>query len=107
MKERKDRIDDAVLSVSCALEEGIIEGGGKPLWLASPMVGDFFRNSLKAPYNKIVQNGSEPDLYKKELFKMGIIDPYKVTRVALQNAISVAKVILSTKAVVVNDTIWR
>ncbi len=107
MKERKDRIDDAVLAVSCALEEGIIEGAGKPLWLLSATAGSAFKDCLKAPYDTIVKNGSNSKLYEKDLFKCGVIDPYKVTRVAIQNAISIAKVILSTEAVVINNRLWR
>lgn len=106
MKERKDRIDDAVLAVSCALEEGIIEGAGKALYLISPIMPAMFKECLTEPHSKIVDNGAKVDL-SDDLFEKGIIDPVKVTRVAIQNAISVSKVILSTKAVVVNNNRWN
>ena len=100
MKERKDRIDDAVLAVSCGLEEGIIEGGGKTLYNLSNEIDNYFNTCLLAPYNTINKR------YKLELNKdfieEGIIDPTKVTRIALQNAISVAKTILSTEAIVLH-----
>lgn len=105
MKERKDRVDDAVLAVSCALEEGIIEGGGKALQLVSSTINNNFTECLCMPKITIIENGAKID-YSKDFFKEGIIDPYKVTRVALQNAISVAKTILSTEAVIINNRLW-
>jgi chaperonin GroEL len=120
MRERKDRIDDAVLAVKSALAEGIVEGGGLAL--------------LKV-YNTLVnsEKGQEDELYRAmaevllspsfqiymnsdgkincevydDRFKKGIIDPLKVTRCALENAASVAKTILSTEAVVLNQALWN
>lgn len=112
MKERKDRIDDAVLAVGCALEEGIVEGGGVALMKTVATNKEEYTDietniyvSLNAPYFKIFENGSSWNA-KKNMFNENIIDPLKVTRVALENAVSVAKVILSTNTVVLNQYQW-
>jgi chaperonin GroEL len=108
MKERKDRIDDAVLAVSCALEEGIIQGAGKELsFIGELYINNKFQYCLHAPIDNIFKNGGDVKIVRNNLFKLGIVDPTKVTRVALQNAISIAKVILSTKAVVINNRLWN
>lgn len=110
MKERYDRYDDAVGAVACALEEGIVEGGGMALRNISnlksfkdilPEVEWQIYNSLYQPSN-IIFNGE----YKYNMFEQNIIDPLKVTRSALENAVSVAKVILSTEAIVLNESEW-
>lgn len=110
MKERKDRYDDAVLAVACALEEGIVEGGGVALKVISncmsfeqklPEVEWQIYNSLYAP-SRIINSGCTMDM-----FEQNIIDPLKVTRCALENAVSIAKVILSTEAVVLNVNEWN
>jgi chaperonin GroEL len=105
MKERKDRYDDAVLAVSCAIEEGIIQGGGKVLQLLSITTDNMFKSCLLTPKQTIIENGAVID-YTKDFIKEGIIDPVKVTRVAFKNAISIAKTILSVKAVVQNNQRW-
>jgi len=112
MKERKDRYDDAVLAVACALEEGIVEGAGVALFHA---VTDIEKNtsgiernilySLKMPMAVIGNNGAIVD-YSTSMFDQNIIDPLKVTRCALENAVSVAKTILSTACVVLNPSQW-
>lgn len=114
MKERKDRYDDAVLAVACALEEGIVEGGGVALKritlkykINSEGINHEIYKSLNAPILKIVENGSSIDTTKLNLFDQNIIDPLKVTRCALENAVSVAKTVLSTKAVVLNRDEWN
>ena len=112
VSERKDRYDDAVLAVSCALEEGIVSGGGTAL-------GKIYFNSLQI--NKLL-NTIEHKIYKS-LFKPyetifgetnqmhflhnNIVDPLKVTRCALLNAVSVAKTILSTDAIVLHESQWK
>jgi len=119
MKERKDRYDDAVLAVACALEEGIVSGGGTALRyvfhvLTSELIKeknkekDFHFKVLECllyPYQTIVCNGSKPKL-EHFLFNENIIDPLKVTRCALENAVSIAKTILSTDTVVLNERTW-
>ena len=129
-KELYDRVDDAVCAVRSALEEGILPGAGKALLDESAEIGDetksaeyeaavkIVRNALMAPFQQILANaGLKPsDVYKDstpvghgynlktgqmgDLIEMGVIDPLKVTRSALQNAVSVAVTILSTNAII-------
>lgn len=112
MKERKDRYDDAVLATACALEEGIVQGGGLALYHANQITAKSIKSlkhntvelailsSLNEPSNII----NVPVL--TDMFKENIIDPLKVTRCALENAVSVAKTILSTDVVVLNERQW-
>lgn len=128
-KELYDRVDDAVCAVRSALEEGILPGAGKALFeesflgieatskehlAAIKIVGE----ALQAPLIQILTNAGlkVQDIYGGslingegynlktgkygDLIKMGVIDPLKVTRSALQNAISVAVTILSTNATI-------
>lgn len=111
MKERFDRYDDAVKAVACALEEGIVEGGGVALtWSSRSLMNKssdieiLILESLLLPYQTIIRNGSKINI--KNMFEQNIIDPLKVTRCALLNAVSVAKTILSTEAIVLNETEW-
>jgi len=129
-KELYDRVDDAVCAVRSALEEGILPGAGKALLDESAELGEetksveynaalsIVRNALMAPFQQILANaGLKPsDVYKDstpvghgynlktgvmgDLIEMGVIDPLKVTRCALQNAVSVAVTILSTNAII-------
>lgn len=110
MKERKDRYDDAVLAVACALEEGIVEGGGIALRRVVNKFHQIFGHegiygnvlkSLESP-NDIIGIGPT-----NTMFDINIIDPLKVTRCALENAASVAKLILSTDTVVLNEYQWN
>ena len=112
MKERYDRYDDAVKAVACALEEGIVEGAGVALQKCvfnlsekSNEITIKILQSLLSPKQKIVENGSK--VYIENLFNLNIIDPLKVTRCALENAVSVAKVILTTNCVVLNEYQWN
>jgi len=122
MKERKDRYDDAVLAVACALEEGIVEGGGVALF--KTLIQDYkdceiinkICTSLTKPYSvifpkSIIKNKDLGDVVHFDLgtnmFEQNIIDPLKVTRCALENAVSVAKTILSTETVVLNERLWN
>lgn len=129
-KELYDRVDDAVCAVRSALEEGILPGAGKALAEESYKLereeGNDARNiavkilstALEAPMIQILENAGicVGDVYngheaageglnlktgeKGDLIKMGVIDPLKVTRCALENAVSVATTILSTNAIV-------
>ena len=120
MKERYDRYDDAVKAVNCALEEGIIEGAGLPLYNIGSKgtypikfgVNEQIYNCLKSPYLKIKINSENKqddidNIILETLFEQNIIDPLKVTRTALENAVSVAKTILSIDAVVLNQKEWN
>ena len=117
MKERFDRYDDAVKAVACALEEGIVEGGGVALFKA---IITLLKN-CECIENKVLISLTNPyiTIFPKELisdvrcldiginmFEQNIIDPLKVTRCALLNAVSVAKIILSTEAIVLNESEW-
>tara|TARA_R110000822_G_scaffold302649_1_gene426913 strand:- start:6900 stop:8315 length:1416 start_codon:yes stop_codon:yes gene_type:complete len=103
MKERYDRVEDAVLATQCAIDEGIIEGAGKALAVIGHSINNShaFCDCLKEPMVQIVKNGSTHYPVGSDLLKEGIIDPVKVTKVALINAISVAKTILGTRAIVI------
>lgn len=143
MKEKKDRVDDALHATKAALEEGILPGGGVALLNAykvlskskkdgdlkeftpSELIGfDILSQSISAPFKQILYNAGYNDdkidnIVKKidkkkdiwygynsrkedfsDMFKEGIIDPTKVTRLALENATSVASTMLTTSAVV-------
>ena len=125
-KELYDRVDDAVCAVRSALEEGILPGAGLALYqegllllnsrnsakkIAKAILGGALLEPLKQIQlnagieNKIVYNEKNIGLDVKtgkegDLIEMGIIDPMKVTKQALQNAVSVAVTILSTDAIV-------
>ena len=127
-KEKYDRVDDAVCAVRSALEEGILPGGGVALFYESISLGEpdvvgvkVVKAALESPLLQICGNANmDTDLIsadvtacnkpnygfdvKKEVFtdmyKAGIIDPLKVTKNALKNALSVATTILNTNAIV-------
>jgi chaperonin GroEL len=121
-KEKFDRVEDASCAVKSAIEEGILPGGGISLLrCADKLYGDIpnvVRESLLAPFEQILTNAGEDinsvrkklngsysfgyDVKNKkfgDMYKMGIIDPAKVTKNALKNAVSVATTILSTNAI--------
>ena len=134
VKERKDRVDDALNATRAAVEEGIVAGGGTALLRAAfaiKSVGDnedqqagidIVRKALEAPIRQIAENsGVEGSLVVGriraekanktfgfnaqteeygDLVEMGIIDPAKVVRVALQNAASVAGLLITTEAAI-------
>ncbi len=124
-KEKKDRIDDAVCAVQAALVDGILPGGGIALLNASDSIGyvgvatQIMKEALRAPFNQIVTNSgknSDEILANRpfghgydvkgeqygDMMKLGIIDPTKVTKNALLNAVSVATTIMSTNAIITN-----
>ena len=141
MKEKKDRVDDALHATRAALEEGLLPGGGIALLNGSMLlveqigdlegdqqVGyDIIISALERPFYKILENAGysndeigDIELRVKEdgsfwfgynpreddyfdMFKEGIIDPTKVTRLALENAASVAGTLLITEAVVTKN----
>ena len=142
MKEKKDRVDDALHATKAALEEGILPGGGIALLNASKMLTqysgdvesedqqkgyDIVIQSTEKPFYQILENAGysnkqigdiEEDVILKEgdvwagynpreqevvnMFESGIIDPTKVTRLALENAASVAGTMLITETVISN-----
>ncbi|OHX11232.1 chaperonin GroL [Chromobacterium sphagni] len=133
MKEKKDRVDDALHATRAAVEEGIVAGGGVALLRARSHIGELkgdnadqdagiqiVLRALEAPLRTIAANaGDEPSVIVNkvlegkgshgynaasgqfgDLVEMGVIDPTKVTRTALQNAASIASLILTTDATV-------
>lgn len=132
MKEKKDRVDDALSATKAAVEEGIVIGGGAALILANSKVklsleadeligSEIVSRALSAPLRQIAQNaGFDAGVVANEvskstdenlgfdastgkyvnMFEAGIIDPLKVERVALQNAVSVASLLLTTEATI-------
>jgi chaperonin GroEL len=120
-KELYDRIDDAVCAVRSALEEGILPGGGLALFKESlnnddSIAGKILASAIREPMYQIWRNAGIKKCEKWEksnsyglnvktgewgdMYKMGVIDPLKVTKNALQNAVSVAVTILSTNAII-------
>jgi len=132
VKERKDRVDDALHATRAAVEEGIVPGGGTALLYATKaldgMTGvnedqtrgvDIIRRALQAPVRQIAENAgfdgavvagklfdqndanfgfnASTDVYE-DLVKAGVIDPTKVVRTALQDAASVAGLLITTEA---------
>jgi chaperonin GroEL len=122
LKEKKDRIEDAIHATKAAIKEGIVAGGGVALLNASKKldinnVGEkALYDAIKAPYETILSNaGLEfKDLEKKgmginvvtgrpvNMVRAGIIDPVLVTKSALKNAVSVVKTIVSADCVISN-----
>ena len=135
MKEKKDRVDDALHATRAAIEEGIVAGGGvalvRAISILDGMVGvnadettgiDIIRKALESPLRIIAENAgvegsvvsmnvktgtgaygynARTDVYE-DLKAAGVIDPTKVTRIALENASSIAGMVLTTECVI-ND----
>ena len=129
-KEKRDRADDALCATRAAIEEGIVEGGGVALLKARNSIkdlsgdeklgADIIYKSAIAPLKAIVRNaGCTPEVILSKLedspgfgydakngafvsmFESGIVDPKKVTRVALENASSVAGMVLLTECAII------
>ncbi|TDB66898.1 chaperonin GroEL [Arundinibacter roseus] len=136
MKEKKDRVDDALHATRAAVEEGVVAGGGVALIRASEaldgLVGNnddentginIIRFAIEAPLRTIVSNSGREasvviqkvkegtgaygynakDNTYEDLLEAGIIDPKKVTRLALENAASVAGMLLTTECVIADE----
>ncbi|MFB0973649.1 MAG: chaperonin GroEL, partial [Bacteroidales bacterium] len=133
MKEKKDRVEDALNATRAAVEEGIVPGGGvaylRAIKALDGMTGEnedettginIVKRALEEPMRQIVENAglegsvivqkvkegkddfgynARTDKYEK-LFESGVIDPTKVTRIALENAASVAGMFLTTECVI-------
>src|SRR6202030_3314605 len=134
VKERKDRVDDAMHATKAAVEEGVVAGGGVALLFASKVLAglnpanndqkvgiDIVRKAIQSPVRQIAENSGvegsivvgrltdkdEPNFgydaqsgEYKDMVAAGIIDPTKVVRVALQDAASVAGLLITTEAMV-------
>ena len=135
MKEKKDRVDDALSATSAAIEEGIVPGGGvsyiRAIEAVAKLKGDnddektgieIIRRAIEEPLRQIVTNAGKEgavvvqkvsegtgdfgynarmDRYEN-LLAAGVVDPAKVTRVALENAASIAGMFLTTECVIVD-----
>ncbi len=122
LKEKKDRVEDAIYATKAALKEGIVAGGGIAFLNAckkikSKNVGEqILLDSIKSPYATILENAGldylEPDKIgfgvdvttgkSVDMIKAGIIDPALVTKTALINAVSVVNTIISADCVISN-----
>ena len=134
VKERKDRVDDALHATRAAVEEGVVAGGGVPLARASLILSklkadnddqrfgiEIVRKAVQTPLRQIAENAGEDGAVIagkildrdgidwgfdaqagefKDLVKAGIVDPTKVVRTALQDAASVAGLLVTTEAMV-------
>ncbi|UTW65106.1 chaperonin GroEL [bacterium SCSIO 12643] len=136
MKEKKDRVDDALAATRAAVEEGIVAGGGVALVRATEAISELsgenedqntgiaiVRRSLEEPLRQIVTNAggegavvvqkvmegkddfgynARTDVYEN-MMTAGVIDPTKVTRIALENAASIAGMLLTTECVLADE----
>ena len=121
LKEKKDRVEDAIYATKAALQEGIVPGGGIALLNASQKIstsdaGKVLLNALSSPFETIMDNsGMKLNVNMKEgygcnvitgsfvkMIDEGIIDPVLVTKSALKNAVSVALTIMSADCVISN-----
>jgi chaperonin GroEL len=134
VKEKKDRVDDALQATRAAVEEGVLPGGGVALLRAIASIGklktanddqkigiDIVRRALTTPARQIIDNAGDdaPVIVGKlldnatyaygynaqtgqfgDMMKMGIIDPTKVVRTAIQDAASVASLLIMTEAMI-------
>ncbi len=133
MKEKKDRVDDALHATRAAVQEGVVPGGGVALVRAikalNKLKGDnhdqdigieITKRAMEAPLRQIISNGGgEPSVVLNEvtkntgnhgynastdeygdMLKMGILDPTKVTRAALQHAASISGLMITTEAMI-------
>ncbi|MGK2864885.1 MAG: TCP-1/cpn60 chaperonin family protein [Chitinophagaceae bacterium] len=112
VNEKFDRYDDSVRAVSCALEEGIVPGGGQALAIIKERGTEFTRSSfidiLLAPMLTIEKNSNyNLHIDEKDMLKEKIFDPTKVTKTAFINAISVAKALLNTNNLVLDPSLWK
>jgi chaperonin GroEL len=136
MKEKKDRVDDALHATRAAVEEGIVPGGGVAYIRASSALNKvkaenddeatgvaIVRRAIEEPLRQIIANaggegavvvqkvreGKDDFGYNartekfEELYKAGVIDPAKVSRVAIENAASIASMLLTTECVITDE----
>ena len=137
VKERKDRVDDALHATRAAVEEGVVSGGGTTLFYAAKALEglkgesedqqsgiNIVKRALQAPLRQIAENAgvdgaivvgkleeskshsmgfNAQTMEYVDMFKAGVIDPTKVVRTALQDAASVAALIITTEAMITED----
>jgi len=138
MKEKKDRVDDALAATRAAVQEGIVPGGGialiRSLDAIENLIGDnddettgiaIVRRAVEEPLRQIIANcGGEGSIIVQKvkegkddfgynartekyenLYKAGVIDPTKVTRIAIENAASIASMLLTTECVIADEPV--
>lgn len=137
VKERKDRVEDALHATRAAVAEGVVPGGGVTLFYAARVLDklqganedqnagiQIVKRALQAPVRQIAENAGvdgavvvgklaessdknfgfdAQDMKYTDMFKAGIIDPTKVVRAALQDAASIASLIITTEAMVIDE----
>jgi len=136
MKEKKDRVDDALAATRAAVQEGIVPGGGVALIRCIEAIADLkglnedentgiaiVRRALEEPLRQIIANAGEEGavIVQKvregkddfgfnartevfeNLYTAGVIDPTKVTRIAIENASSIASMLLTTECVIADE----
>ena len=137
VKERKDRVDDALHATRAAVEEGVVSGGGTTLFYAAKALEglkganedqqsgiNIVKRALQAPIRQIAENAgvdgaivvgkldeskstsmgfNAQEMEYVDMFKAGVIDPTKVVRTALQDAASVASLIITTESMITED----
>ncbi len=137
VKEKKDRVDDALAATRAAMQEGIVAGGGSAILYASKVLENvktdnadqkagvaIIARAIKAPIRQIAENAgfdgavvcnevvlkndpkygydAQNNKYG-DMFKLGIVDPAKVVRTALQDAASIASLLITTEAAIVEE----
>ena len=123
MKEKKDRVEDAIWATKAALKEGIVPGGGVALLNASQKISakavgeEILLKAIRAPFDTILANAGLEQTAPRpkkglgvdvvtgksvDMIKRGIIDPVLVTKSALKNAVSVVSTIISADCVISN-----
>lgn len=126
MRERKDRIEDALCAAKVAAAEGIIPGGGLALYLIAQNIPGktiaevIMKQALEAPIRQIIENsGRNAEVILShmpkgqgydaragqyaDMMRSGIVDPLKVTKSALENAVSIAGLLLTSGGMIVSD----
>ena len=123
LKEKKDRVEDAIYATKAALKEGIIPGGGSALWWASQKISpanageEILLEAIKAPMATILDNAGLTGVKCEgkdycgidvisgrctDMIEAGVVDPVLVTKSALKNAVSVVSTIISADCVISN-----
>lgn len=130
VKERKDRVEDSLNATRAAIEEGILPGGGSALFWASEQIEEldpYVSEALKAPLSQIARNAGELpsdvigelvfsltsvwgyDARRKvygDMFELKVCDPLKVVRCALENATSIASLMISNDCMIVDKIMF-
>lgn len=116
IQEKKDRLEDAICAVRAAMTDGILPGGGFSLLRAAKLLELKYLSQVLVMPNLILSDNKENNVnifnfwegkdYKTgqvgDMYEMGIVDPFLVTKIALENAVSVASLILTNGCTILN-----